>query len=73
MIFFRKNLNAGSNLCKDWSRIDAAPLKVALKGQQVLAVVLLEGVGPTGAGPDPELGRDVLPGLLVGALNINMN
>lgn len=43
-------------------------LKVALEGQQVLAVVLLEGVGAAAAGADPQLRGDILPRFLVGAL-----
>ena len=41
---------------------------MALKGKQVLAIVLLQGVRSRGGRSDAQLGRDVLPGFLVGAL-----
>ena len=41
---------------------------MALKGQQVLAIVLLQGVRSRGGRPDAQLGSDVLPSFLVGAL-----
>jgi len=41
---------------------------VTLVGKQVLAVVLLEGVSAARRGTDAKLGRDVLPGLVLGRL-----
>ena len=61
-------LALGLHLGEDGGRVDTPSLKVALEGEQVLAVVLLKGVGPAGAGPYPQLRRYVLPRLLVRAL-----
>ena len=51
-------------------RVDAAAVELALEGQEVLAVVLLERVGARGAGADAQLSRDVLPRLVLGALQM---
>ena len=45
---------------------------MTLVRQQVLAVVLLQGVRPRGGRTDAQLGCDVLPRLLVGALQQKM-
>ena len=55
-------------LSKDGRGIDTPALKVTLVGEQVLAVVLLQRVGSARARSDTQLGRDVLPCLLVRAL-----
>jgi hypothetical protein len=41
---------------------------MTLKGEEVLAVMFLEGVGPAGGGTDTQLCRNVFPGFVFGAL-----
>ncbi len=49
-------------------RVHPAAVELALEGEQVLGVVLLERVGAAGGGADAKLGGDVLPRLVFCAL-----
>ncbi len=61
------------HLGQDGARIHAPSVEVALEGEKVLAVVLLQGVGSTGGGPDAQLGSDVLPCFVFCSLEILEN
>ena len=60
----------GLGLLEERARVDAAAVELTLEGQEILAVVLLERVGAGGAGADAQRRRDVLPRLVLGALQM---
>lgn len=57
-------------LLEERAWVDASAVELALEGQEILAVVLLERVGARGAGADAQLRGDVLPRLVLGALQM---
>jgi hypothetical protein len=58
------------DLGQDGARVHAPSVEVALEGEKVFAVVLLQGVGSARGGPDAQLGSNVLPCFVFCSLEI---